>query len=341
MRPTIEWRGGKVVLIDQRRLPEDEVYLECRDHEDVARAIEEMAIRGAPAIGVAAAMGLALGFEREARSGREEETFRRIADRLRRTRPTARNLFWALDRMRTVFEKSRGLNLEAMKTRLREEALAMEAEDISVNKRIGRFGSELIREGMSVLTHCNTGDLATAGYGTALGIVRAAFESGKRLRVFVDETRPYLQGARLTCWELSRLGIPHVLITDNAAGWLMKKGEVGMVLVGADRIARNGDTANKIGTYSLAVLARGHGVPFYVAAPSSTFDPSLDSGEQISIEERSADEVRKFRDCAAAPASTPALHPAFDVTPGRLIDGIVTENGVVRPPYEQSLAARR
>ncbi|MBN2198401.1 MAG: S-methyl-5-thioribose-1-phosphate isomerase [Candidatus Aminicenantes bacterium] len=337
MLPTIEWRDGRVIMIDQRLLPEKEAYVECRSHEDVAEAIENMAIRGAPAIGVAAAMGVALGFGREAKSGRTEDAFNRVTERLRRTRPTARNLFWALERMKSVFEQNRDASPEEMTSRLEAEALAVEAEDIDINKRIGSAGRSLIRDGMSVITHCNTGGLATAGYGTALGIVRAAFEEGRKVRVVVDETRPYLQGARLTCWELRRLGIPHVLITDGAAGWLMKGGEVGLALVGADRVARNGDTANKIGTYSLAVLAREHGIPFYVAAPVSTVDFSLADGEGIPVEERSEDEVRNFGGRPVAPPDTPARNPAFDVTPARLIAGIITEHGIARPSFERTL----
>ncbi len=341
MLPSIEWREGRVVMIDQRRLPDQEVYIECADHEDVARAIEQMAIRGAPAIGVAAAMGLALGFNKEAAAGDAEEAFARVAERLRRTRPTARNLFWALERMRAVFDRVKSLGREEAARRLTSEALAMEAEDIALNKRIGRWGRSLILEGANVLTHCNTGDLATAGYGTALGVIRAAREEGKSLRVIVDETRPFLQGARLTCWELGRLGIPYVLITDNMAGWLMKRGEVGVVLAGADRIARNGDTANKIGTYSLAVLARAHGLPFYIAAPRSTVDPSLEHGDLIPIEEREAEEVRSFGGCRVTLPDAPVRNPAFDVTPARFITAIITENGVARPPYDKSLAELR
>jgi len=339
MLPTIEWRDGRVVMIDQRLLPEKEVYVECRSHEDVAEAIESMTIRGAPAIGVAAAMGVALGFGREAKRGRPEDAFNRVTERLRRTRPTARNLFWALERMKSVFEHNRDAGPEEITGRLEAEALAVEAEDIDINTRLGAAGRSLIRDGMSVLTHCNTGDLATAGYGTALGVIRAAFEEGKKIRVFVDETRPYLQGARLTCWELSRQGIPHVLIADSAAGWLMKRGEVGLALVGADRIAGNGDTANKIGTYALAVLAREHGIPFYVAAPMSTVDLALGDGERITVEERDPDEVRSFGGRAVAPPGTPAWNPAFDITPARFIAGIITQYGVARPPFERTLPA--
>ncbi|MBM3296095.1 MAG: S-methyl-5-thioribose-1-phosphate isomerase [Candidatus Aminicenantes bacterium] len=339
MLPTIEWRGDRVVMIDQRLLPEEEVYVECRSHEEVAAAVEAMVIRGAPAIGVAAAMGVALGFGREAKNDGSDEAFRRVTERLGRTRPTARNLFWALERMKAVYDKNRGLSLEEIERLLVTEALAVEAEDIEANRRIGAAGRSLIRHGMSVLTHCNTGGLATAGYGTALGVIRAAFEEGKNVRVVVDETRPFLQGARLTCWELSKLGIPHVLIADGAAGWLMQAGEVGLAMVGADRIARNGDTANKIGTYSLAVLAREHGIPFYVAAPWSTVDLSLDDGRSIPVEERGADEIRRCGGRPIAPAGTPVRNPAFDITPARFLSGIVTEFGIARPPYERTLPA--
>jgi methylthioribose-1-phosphate isomerase len=275
MLPTIEWAEDKVIMIDQRRLPAEEVYLECRDYENVAEAIEKMVIRGAPAIGVAAAFGVALGFLKVASHEDPDEGFSRIYQRLKATRPTARNLFWALERMQGVYEKNRSLPLSVMQKRLIEEALDIEREDIEINKKIGGYGKSLIKDGDAVLTHCNAGALATAGWGTAVGVIRAAFEEGKKIKVFVDETRPFLQGARLTAWELSKLGIPYVLIADNMAGWLMQKKEISLALVGADRIARNGDAANKIGTYSVAVLSKENKIPFYVAAPLSTFDFSL------------------------------------------------------------------
>ena len=339
MHPTIEWQDGKVVMIDQRRLPLEEAYLEYGDEEGVAEAIETMVIRGAPAIGVAAAYGVALGLLRarpgDDLDGRLDEVVRRLA----RTRPTAVNLFWALDRMKRVYRENRHLPAAEVGDRLVREAQEIEREDLETNQRIGAHGSELIRDGDSVLTHCNAGELATAGYGTALGVIRAAFEQGKKFRVFADETRPILQGARLTVWELDRLGIPVTLITDNMAGWLMKKGEISLAVTGADRIARNGDAANKIGTYSVAVLARHHGLPFYVAAPLSTFDFRLRTGAGIPIEERPAREVREAVGCPITLPHIPVRNPAFDVVPARLVTAIVSEQGIARPPYRVSLAA--
>jgi methylthioribose-1-phosphate isomerase len=339
MLPTIEWKDGRVVMIDQRFLPDREVYVECRDHEQVAEAVESMIIRGAPAIGVAAAMGLALGFDRQAKAtGSAAEVFNRISQRLARTRPTARNLFWALERMKSVFLAHWDSDLGALKKRLIDEALAIEKEDTEANRAIGRLGRSLIKDGENILTHCNAGELATAGYGTALGVIRAAHEEGKRVRVYVDETRPFLQGARLTVWELARAGIPYILITDNMAGWLMKQGEISLVLTGADRIARNGDVANKIGTYSAAVLAREHGLPFFVAAPFSTVDMALEHGGQIPIEERDGREVREVGGCRITLPQAPVRNPAFDVTPARYIAAIITEKGIARPPYRNSLS---
>ena len=337
MLPTIEWRGDHVVMIDQRRLPGEEVYVECRTAEEVAQAIEKMIIRGAPAIGIAAAFGLALEAARFRDSGSAAEQFRGASDRLRRTRPTARNLFWALERMASAFERHRKLPLAELKAKLAQEALDIEREDAEVNRRIGRFGADLIKDGDAILTHCNAGALATAAYGTAVGVIRAAFEQGKTIRVFADETRPFLQGARLTAWELEKLGVPYAVITDSMAGWLMKNGEISLAVVGADRIARNGDTANKIGTYSVAVLAKEHGLPFYVAAPLSTFDFSLATGDAIPIEERSPLEVRMIHGTLVTPPEAKVRNPAFDVTPGRYITAIITEKGVARPPFEESL----
>jgi methylthioribose-1-phosphate isomerase len=341
MYPTIEWKDGKVVMIDQRKLPLEEVYVEARDENEMAEAIETMVIRGAPAIGVAAAYGVALGVlrvdPREDLAGR----FGQILGRLARTRPTARNLFWALERMKGVFEENRLLPCGALALRLIREAQAIEQEDLETNRRIGAFGRELVKDGDSILTHCNAGGLATAGYGTAVGVIRAAFEEGKKIHVFVDETRPFLQGARLTVWELDRLGIPMTLITDNMAGWMMKNGEIDLVVTGADRIARNGDAANKIGTYSAAVLAKHHSLPFYVAAPLSTFDFSLRRGGEIPIEERPAREVREAGGCAVTLPHIPVRNPAFDVTPAKLITAIVSERGIARPPYSKSLAGWR
>ena len=341
MRPTIEWRGDCVVMIDQRCLPAEEAYVECRDVESVARAIETMIIRGAPAIGVAAAYGLALGFLAVRDGARADAAFAEASDRLRRTRPTARNLFWALERMKAVYEANRGLPLADLQARLVREAQEIEREDAEVCASIGRHGAALIKDGDAVLTHCNAGGLATAAYGTAVGIIRAAFEQGRKFRVFADETRPFLQGARLTAWELEKIGVPYAVITDNMAGWLMHKGEISLAVVGADRIARNGDAANKIGTYSVAVLAKEHGLPFYVAAPLSTFDFSLADGDGIPIEERPAAEVREIGGRLVVPAGAKVRNPAFDVTPGRYISAIVTEKGIARPPYEASLARLR
>lgn len=337
MRPTIEWSDGKVVMIDQRKLPLEEIYVECRSGEEVARAVETMVIRGAPAIGVAAAYGVALEIINMAPHRHPEQEFGRIVQRLAATRPTARNLFWALERMTRVFQENRLLPCGALGLRLLREARAIEEEDLAANRAIGASGKELIEDGDSVLTHCNAGGLATAGYGTAIGIIRAAFEEGKKVHVFVDETRPFLQGARLTAWELDRLGIPMTLITDNMAGWLMKSGEIRRIITGADRIARNGDAANKIGTYSLAVLAGHHGLPFYVAAPLNTFDFGLLTGADIPIEERPADEVRRVGACLLTLPDVPVRNPAFDVVPAKLITAIVSEKGIARPPFGKSL----
>jgi methylthioribose-1-phosphate isomerase len=337
MLPTIEWVEDKVVMIDQRRLPGEEVYVECRDYESVAEAIEKMVIRGAPAIGVAAAFGVALGFLKVTSQADADEGFSRIYQRLKATRPTARNLFWALERMQRIYKDSRNLPLPALQKRLIEEALDIEREDVEINKKIGSFGRSLIKTGDAVLTHCNAGALATAGWGTAVGVIRAAFEEGKKIKVFVDETRPFLQGARLTAWELSKLGIPYVLIADNMAGWLMQKGEIRLAIVGADRIARNGDAANKIGTYSVAVLARENQIPFYVAAPLSTFDFSLEDGGRIPIEERPAQEVKEISGRLITVADANVRNPAFDVTPARYVTAFITERGIICPPYQKNL----
>jgi methylthioribose-1-phosphate isomerase len=312
--------------------------VECGDENEVAEAIEKMAIRGAPAIGVAAAYGVALGVLKIGPLEDLTARFEQILARLARTRPTARNLFWALERMKAVFEENRILPCGALGLRLVREAQAIEEDDLERNKKIGLFGRDLIRDGDSILTHCNAGGLATAGYGTAVGVIRAAFEQGKKIHVFVDETRPLLQGARLTAWELDKLGIPFTLITDSMAGWLMKKGEVSLAITGADRIARNGDAANKIGTYAVAVLAKHHHIPFYVAAPLSTFDFSLRTGEEIPIEERPAEEVREAGGCAITLPHVRVRNPAFDVTPAKLISAIISERGIARPPYRKRLA---
>jgi len=337
MLPAIKWDSDRVIMIDQRKLPEQEVYVECTDHSQVAEAIEKMIIRGAPAIGVAAAFGVALGVSKITKKGRLDEEFEHIYRRLEGTRPTARNLFWALERMRIRFLESRHLGLPAVKQALIREALAIEQEDVAANERIGFFGKDLINNGQSILTHCNAGALATAGYGTALGVMRAAHAEGKKIQVYADETRPFFQGARLTCWELDKEDIPVILIADNMAGYLMQKGQISLVITGADRIAANGDTANKIGTYSVAVLAREHGLPFYVAAPLSTVDFSLTHGDQIPIEERDADEVRTAGDRRICLPHIQVRNPAFDVTPAAYISAIVTERGIARPPYIESL----
>jgi methylthioribose-1-phosphate isomerase len=336
MVETIEWTPAGVVMIDQTRLPLHEEYVTCRDYQQVAKAIRNMIIRGAPAIGVAAAMGVAIGVQQASPENLDAQ-FATICDTLAATRPTAVNLFWAIDRMKRVYAGARGRSIEEIRERLVEEARLIREEDIAINRAIGANGAPLVPDQKTVLTHCNAGALATAGYGTALGVIRAARDSGKTIDVFADETRPFLQGARLTVWELQQDGIPTTLITDNMAGHFMKAGRIGCVVVGADRIAANGDVANKVGTYSVAVLAKENGVPFYVAAPISTLDLTLTSGEQIPIEERPAAEVTHVFGHAVAPAGTDVKNPAFDVTPARYVSGIITEKGVARAPYETSL----
>lgn len=338
MLPTIKWDKDRVILIDQRRLPEEEVYVECTEYNQVADAIEKMVIRGAPAIGVAASFGVALGLMKVQGTENLDKEFDRILSRFERTRPTARNLFWALERMKATFIENRSLNLPQLKQRLIKEALAIEEEDIETNKKIGFWGRELIRDGQTILTHCNAGALATAGYGTALGVVRAAFYEGKNIKVYVDETRPFLQGARLTCWELDKDNIPVILITDNMAGYFMQRGMISIVITGADRIARNGDTANKIGTYTVSVLAKEHNLPFYVAAPLNTIDFDLLDGSKIPIEERNAQEVKKIGGQYITLPHVEVRNPAFDVTPAKYISAIVTEKGIALPPFKKSLA---
>ena len=338
---TIEWRDNKVIMIDQTRLPGEEVYCEYADYKSVAEAIRGMIIRGAPAIGVAAAMGVALG-AREIVADTHESFFRQldnVCDVMARTRPTAVNLFWAIDRMKRLAEANRDRSLDEIRAALKAEAILIEEEDLALCKAIGHHGAELIPAGATVLTHCNAGGLATAGYGTALGVIRAAHEAGKKIQVFADETRPWLQGARLTAWELMKDGIPVTLISDNMAGFFMKKGEITCCVVGADRIAANGDTANKIGTYSVAVLAKENNIPFYVAAPTSTLDLTLASGDEIPIEERHSREVTHLQGFPVAPEGIRVRNPAFDVTPARYIAGIITEKGVVRGDYVQGLRA--
>ena len=331
---TIVWTPGGVVMIDQTRLPNATSFVTCRTYLEVADAIRNMIIRGAPAIGVAAAMGVALG---ALESQNLESDMPVICDTLAKTRPTAVNLFWALDRMRSVYNLSKHLSVEDTRARLVEEARRIREEDIAINEAIGRNGAELVPDGKTVLTHCNAGALATAGFGTALGVIRAAVNMGKKIDVFADETRPFLQGARLTAWELQRDGIETTLITDSMAGHFLKSGRIGCVIVGADRIAANGDVANKVGTYGVAVLAKENSVPFYVAAPVSTLDLSLESGDQIPIEERAGKEVTHMHGVAIAPEGISVANPAFDVTPNRYVTAIITERGVARAPYVDNL----
>ncbi|MDD2671009.1 MAG: S-methyl-5-thioribose-1-phosphate isomerase [Syntrophales bacterium] len=336
---TVFWDRGAVSLIDQKALPNEEKYLVCRDYREVCAAIRDLTVRGAPAIGVAAAMGIALGVSSLPQNKPVEmrRAFNSICGEFAATRPTARNLFWAIERMKRRFEELSGQPVEAMKSGLIAEAIRICEEDIEINRKIGLHGRALVRSGDRILTHCNAGALATAGYGTALGVIRAAHEEGKRIEVYVDETRPVLQGARLTAWELAREKIPATLITDSMAGFLMQQGRIDLVVVGADRIAANGDTANKIGTYSLAVLARSHRIPFYIAAPLSTFDPSLRSGGEIPIEERAAGEVTACGGVRTAPEGVAVYNPAFDLTPGRYITAIITEEGIIRKPFRQAI----
>jgi methylthioribose-1-phosphate isomerase len=341
MLPTIARDADAVVMIDQRKLPAEEVYVRCRTASEVARAIKTMVIRGAPAIGVAAAMGIALGLRRSRATGTQKcaAEFYKICEVMAATRPTAVNLFWAIERMKRSFAAAAGAgdSVDQIRDRLDREAQAIHDEDIASCRAIGAFGAEVVPADAHILTHCNAGALATAGYGTALGVVRGAVEAGKRVDVFADETRPFLQGARLTAWELVREGIPTTVITDSMAGALMHQGRVNFVVVGADRIAGNGDTANKIGTYGLAVLACEHHIPFYVAAPLSTIDLDTPDGSRIPIEERSAKEVTHIQGARLTPEGASVWNPAFDVTPNRFITGIITERGIVRAPYGESL----
>jgi methylthioribose-1-phosphate isomerase len=336
----IEWTSNGVVMLDQRRLPGEVIRHTYTDYREVAAAIKDMVIRGAPAIGVAAAMGVALGVERSKAATLDElrAEFPLICRTIAETRPTAVDLFWAIERMKRRFADlaSENEKLESVRRAMVEEARAVHAEKKATDEAIGRFGAELMPTAGKVMTQCNAGALATAGIGTALGVIRVAFEQGHKLHVLVPETRPYLQGARLTAWELHEGGVPLTLITDNMVGHMMKKGDVGAVVVGADRIAANGDTANKIGTYQIAVLAREHGVPFYVAAPVSTFDLTISSGEQIPIEERAAEEVTHLRGVRIAP-DVDVANPSFDMTPARLISAIICERGVARAPFAESL----
>ena len=335
MYPVIEWKNDKVLMIDQRVLPLREEFIEHSTYEEVAKSIKDMVIRGAPAIGVAAAMGIALGILKTEKN--VEESFKKISYTISSTRPTAVNLFWAVARMKKCFTRYKD-NLPLLKQKMVEEALTIDREDVEINKKMGQNGQALLKSGQTVLTHCNAGALATAGYGTALGVIRAAVENNKKIEVIADETRPYLQGARLTVWELQQDNIPVKLITDNMAGHLMSKGLIDAVIVGADRIASNGDAANKIGTYSVAILADYHNIPFYVAAPVSTIDFSAGTGKEIPIEERSKEEVTNFMNQRTARPETEVYNPAFDVTPHHLIAAIITEEKVLYPDYKDDIS---
>jgi methylthioribose-1-phosphate isomerase len=341
MLPTIAREPDAVVMIDQRKLPAQELYVRCKTAAEVARAIKTMVIRGAPAIGVAAAMGIALGMRKSKATGTQKfaAEFHKICELMASTRPTAVNLFWAIERMKRSFAEAAqaGESVEQIQDRLDREAEAIHDEDVASCRAMGAFGADIVPADARVLTHCNAGALATAGYGTALGVIRGAVEKGKRVAVFADETRPVLQGARLTAWELVRDGIDTTIITDNMSGALMRQGKVDLVVVGADRIAANGDTANKIGTYGVAILAREHNIPFYVAAPLSTIDMSTPDGDHIPIELRNAREVTHVGASRLAPAGAHVWNPAFDVTPHRFIAGIITERGIFRAPYSESL----
>lgn len=338
---TIEWDRGQVRLLDQRRLPQECIFLTLDDYRDVARAIEGMAIRGAPAIGVAAAFGMALAAQTSQAVNPADllADLRRAAQVLRATRPTAVNLFWAIERMLQCAqsEMAGGADVGSIASALLSEAQALADQDVTINRQIGSYGVRVVPQGARILTHCNAGALATVDYGTALGVVRAAHEQGRQVHVFVDETRPRLQGARLTAWELRREGISMTLIADNAAGHLMRTGQIDLVLVGADRVAANGDVANKIGTYKLAVVAQENGIPLYVAAPTSTIDLSVPTGDAIHIEERDVREVTHMAGVCIAPPGVEAYNPAFDVTPHRYVTGIITEKGILYPPFASHL----
>src|SRR5271157_5996657 len=340
MIKTLEWTDTGVRFIDQTKLPTEETYVTCKSYEEVADAIRTMIVRGAPAIGVAAAMGVALGtLQSQAKTQPElEREFDMICNVLAGTRPTAVNLFWAIRRMRDRFEQLRVQPLEKIRQELVSEAQRMLVEDIATNEAMGKHGAVLMPSSGGVLTHCNAGALATCGYGTALGVIRAAVESGKQLQVFADETRPFLQGSRLTVWELMKDNIPTTLISDNMAGAMMQQGRIDAVIVGADRIAANGDVANKIGTYTVAVLAREHGIPFYVAAPISTVDLNTPDGSKIPIEQRASREVTHLAGKQIAPDAVRVENPAFDVTPSKYVTAIITERGVARAPYQETLA---
>ncbi|MEE9913821.1 MAG: S-methyl-5-thioribose-1-phosphate isomerase [Deltaproteobacteria bacterium] len=339
----VYWKNHSVILLDQKALPLAEREVVCSGYRQVIAAIKDLTVRGAPAIGVAAAMGAALGARTLAGLPPEKfkKKFNALCDEIAKARPTARNLFWALERMKKHLNEAIASGKQNLAMELVSEAKRIGAEDIEINKQMGRYGSELFADGDNVLTHCNAGALATAGYGTALGVIRAAVAAGKKLHVFVDETRPVLQGARLTAWEMQKEKIPATLICDNMAGYLMQQGKIDKIIVGADRIAANGDAANKIGTYSLAVLARAHRIPFYIAAPLSTFDFKLKTGARIPIEERQASEVTSFRGVQSAPQGMSVCNPSFDVTPARFISAIVTEKGILTRPYTRAICGLR
>jgi methylthioribose-1-phosphate isomerase len=339
MIPTIEWKGKRVCMIDQRKLPAKVKWVVCKTDRDVVRAIRSMVIRGAPAIGVAAAMGLALGSEaiRANTYDAFERRFREMASRMAKARPTAVNLRWAVERMILLVERMAGRDPEEIRMALREESERILAEDIVINRKIGEYGQRIVPKRATILTHCNAGSLATGGYGTALGVIRTAHEAGKKIRVIADETRPWLQGLRLTAFELMEDGIPVTVIADSAAGSLMRQGKVDLVITGADRIAANGDVANKIGTYQVAVLAKENKIPFYVAAPLSTIDLRINSGDRIPVEERDPSEVSHFQNIRVGPRGVKAYNPAFDVTPGRYVTGIITEKGILRAPYPKKM----
>ena len=339
MIPTIEWKGKHIRMIDQRKLPGKVEWVVCRNDKDVIAAVRNMVIRGAPAIGVAAAMGLALGSEAITANSYKafEPRFREMAGRMVKARPTAVNLRWAVERMILLVEQMAGMDPEEIKIALREESEKILSEDIEINRKIGEHGNKIVPKKAVILTHCNAGALATGGYGTALGVIRAAHEAGKKIQVIADETRPWLQGLRLTAFELMADGIPVTVIADNAAGSLMRQGKVDLVITGADRIAANGDVANKIGTYQVAVLAKENHIPFYVAAPLSTLDRRIPSGDKIPVEERDPSEVSHFRKVRIGPPGVKAYNPAFDVTPGKYVTGIITEKGILKAPYGRKI----
>jgi len=339
MIQTVEWTDSGVRFIDQTKLPTEETYVTCKTYEQVADVIRNMVVRGAPAIGVSAAMGIALGVKNSKAESVAalKQDFDRICDVIGKTRPTAVNLFWAIRRMQEKFERVRVRPVPQIKQAMIEEAQRMHAEDIAANQAMGRHGATLMPSSGGVLTHCNAGALATCGYGTALGVIRAAVEAGKKIHVYADETRPFLQGSRLTAWELMKDGIPTTVISDNMAGAMMKQGKIGAIVVGADRIAANGDVANKIGTYTVAVLAHEHGIPFYVAAPFSTIDLETSDGSGIPIEQRNSREVTHIAGKQMVPDGVEVENPAFDVTPAKYVSAIITERGIAHAPYEDSL----